>query len=381
VIGDAPHLLIFDEAPYLIQQDANFPAALQQAWDDWIQDSAVTLVLCGSHLRMMDQLAHHGSPLYGRITLPLLLEPLGFAQLRHFFPRWSAEERVAAYAMVGGVPEYYEWLEPARSLIDNLRDRVLRKPSPFLSEARYLIHDQLEQPAAHISVIRALGQGHHAFDALRLHSEGAPNKLSVYLERLRQLHLVERSVSALVRPQRVRDAKDSRWLLTDPYLRFYFRFLEPALQTDVYDPEIASALIWSQLRGFVGATAFEDLCRTWVRQAGAKQLGFTPTVVGRHHGKGVEADVVALNWDARRIMIGECKWDQDRVDATQARKLLEVTAPRVMAVLAAREGEVSAWTMQPAFFARAGFTAEATRVLDKAGALRVDLKQLDRALK
>ena len=59
---------------------------------------------------------------------------------------------MAAYAIVGGVPEYYEWLEPELSLIDNMCTRVLKKPSPFLVEGRFLLYTR-EQPALHLSII------------------------------------------------------------------------------------------------------------------------------------------------------------------------------------------------------------------------------------
>ena len=67
----------------------------------------------------METLQSHQSPLFGRLTGQWHLRPLSFASLRQFLPTWSAEERVAAYAVVGGVPAYLEWLDPERSLSDN----------------------------------------------------------------------------------------------------------------------------------------------------------------------------------------------------------------------------------------------------------------------
>ena len=51
---------------------------------------------------------HHQSPLFGRFTGQWLLEPLPFHALKEFFPNWSAAERVALYALVGGIPAYLE---------------------------------------------------------------------------------------------------------------------------------------------------------------------------------------------------------------------------------------------------------------------------------
>lgn len=340
VVDDKRHILILDEVTYAAQSDPNFYVALQHAWDQHFLHSRVILVLCGSHVRMMSELFGEGHPLFGRFTLPLYLEPLAFAQLRKFFPRWSAEERVAGYAMVGGISEYYEWLEPTLSLRDNLRQRVIQKPSPFLTEARFLLYDNLEQPAAHLSVIRAIGDGRHTFDEIRLASEGASHKLTPYLDRLRDLRLIERTVSALIRPQKRKDSKNSRWVLSDPFLRFYFRFVAPALEVEPYDAGELTELIWGQLRAFVGQTAFEEICRDWVRQVDTAKgvLPFRPTYVGRHWSKTVEADVIGIQWEARQILIGECKWDDNPVSREQARRLVDVTAPKTLADLARQAG-------------------------------------------
>ena len=381
LIGGRPHILILDEITYAVNADPNFLSALQHAWDQHFQNSAVTLAVCGSHFRAMNDLFREGNPLFGRFTLPIELEPMAFAHLRKFFPRWSAEERVAAYAIVGGVPEYYEWLEPEQSLLDNLRTRILKKPSPFLVEGRFLLHDALEQPASHLSVIEAIGAGNHAFDNIRLASEGDSHKLSAYLDRLRELRLVDRSISALVRPSKRKDSKNSRWLLADPFLRFYFRFIAPALEADVFDEAELTRTVWAGLRGFVGKTVFEDLCREWVRQASAKGslLPLRSSIVGRHWSRTVEADVIAINWEDKTLLIGECKWDDEQVTREQARKLLEHTKPAVLDDLARQLGndDTADWNVQLAYFARRGFTAEAAKFLKGQSVLAVDLKRLD----
>jgi hypothetical protein len=61
-------------------------------------------VLCGSHVRTMELIQGAQSPMFGRLTGQWHLQPLPFSALRAFLPAWSAEERIAAHAVVGGVP-------------------------------------------------------------------------------------------------------------------------------------------------------------------------------------------------------------------------------------------------------------------------------------
>lgn len=43
------------------------------------------LIICGSVVSMMEKLLGYKSPIYGRRTAQLRLEPLGFFQIRDFF--------------------------------------------------------------------------------------------------------------------------------------------------------------------------------------------------------------------------------------------------------------------------------------------------------
>ena len=170
-IGDRKHIIIIDELPYAAASDPAMLSAVQYAWDEHFLHRQVILVICGSHVHRMEELLQKESPLYGRTTRTVELGPLPFPQMKAFFLKWSAEERVAGYAIVGGIPEYYEWLESNLSLIENLRTRVVDRRSQFLAEARFPLYDQMQQPALHLSVIKAIGTGQHTFEELRHASE------------------------------------------------------------------------------------------------------------------------------------------------------------------------------------------------------------------
>src|SRR5919108_4490573 len=112
LIGGQKNILILDELPYAAEADPAMLSALQHAWDHHFKSSKLILVLCGSQVHTMETLLSHQSPLFGRMTGQWHLQPLTFSNLREFLPDWSVEERVAAYAIVGGVPAYLEWLDP-----------------------------------------------------------------------------------------------------------------------------------------------------------------------------------------------------------------------------------------------------------------------------
>ena len=114
------HILIIDEFSYAAEAEAGMLSSLQHAWDQLFQHSQLVLILCGSHVHAMEDLLTYQSPLFGRFTGQWGLRPLPYASLEEFFPAWSVEERVAGYAIVGGVPAYWTWLDRGQSLRDNI---------------------------------------------------------------------------------------------------------------------------------------------------------------------------------------------------------------------------------------------------------------------
>ena len=132
--SEGQHILILDEVQYASEADSAMLSALQHTWDQHLKQSKLIMVLCGSQVKTMESIMHQQSPLFGRFTGQWLLQPLPFSALKEFFPFWSAAERVAGYAIVGGVPAYLEWLDPERSLSDNIRDIILSPGSMFMAE-------------------------------------------------------------------------------------------------------------------------------------------------------------------------------------------------------------------------------------------------------
>lgn len=373
-LSDRRHILILDEFPYAAEADPAMLSSLQHAWDQQFKQSKVVLVLCGSHVRAMETLQAHQSPLFGRLTGHWWLQPLPFAALSEFLPSWSAEERVAAYAMVGGVPAYLEWLDPALSLVENVRQVILAPGSMWVAEPMFLLYDEVREPATHLAVLKAIGAGNHSLSEISDAALVGKAHLSAYLGRLQELRLVERRLPVTIPPAKRRRARSGRYHLCDPYFRFYFRFLAPHQDDLAYHPERVLPRIREGLRAFVGVTAFEALCRQWVAEQGrAGRLRVTVDEVGSHWSRAVQVDVVGVNWAERAILLGECKWGAGAVGRAVVRELLEAKSPRLLREL---PEEGAGWQVEHLVFARAGFTRAAETEARAAGVRLVGLAEL-----
>jgi AAA+ ATPase superfamily predicted ATPase len=316
------------------------------------------------------------------MTAQLGLKPLPFRALSQFYPRYTAAERVAVYAILGGIPAYLEKFSDGVSLSQNVREQIFSALSVFQNEALFLLQDEVREVTNYLAVIRAIGEGAHTLDAITKICGMAKNHVSTYLARLQALAFVGREVPVTVPPGK--RTTQGRYVLADAYLRFYFRFIAPnraLLEQGLYNR--LWELIAEEMRAFVGMTAFEEICRTWVlQQAATGQLPFVPDAVGRHWSPDCEIDVAAIHWRQKQILLGECKWGTAPVGRCVIRDLIEARAPRVLERLerSVPAGKEGAWQAHYVFFARAGFTQAAREQAAKDHAVLVDLARLDREL-
>jgi AAA+ ATPase superfamily predicted ATPase len=157
--GEQRHIVILDEFPYAIASEPGLPSALQNAWDHHLRFSNTVMVLCGSHVGMMGQLRDAHVPLYGRMAGPLQVRHLPFAATAAFFPRYNAEQRVAVYAMLGGVPAYLEQFSDALSLSANVRQHLFHETGLFRTDPDYLIGEQVRDLSNYQAALSAIAGG------------------------------------------------------------------------------------------------------------------------------------------------------------------------------------------------------------------------------
>jgi uncharacterized protein len=375
--GDQRRIVILDEFPYAIQSESALPSALQNAWDHHLKFSNVCLVLCGSQVGMMERLLGADAPLYGRMLGPLRVRPLPYSATYEFFPRYNAEQRVATYAILGGVPAYLEQFTDELSILQNLRLNLFRETGLFRADPDYLIGEQVRDLKVYQAVLSAIAQGARQPTEIALQADlPQHSRADPYLAQLAKMDYVRRELPATVPPNKRRTSRLSRYVLADNYLRFYFRFVRSNLNLiaqQLY--EEVEKRISEQLRAFVGLTAFEELSREWIlAQARAGHAPFGVEEVGSHWGGGVQVDVVAVSWRDKQILLGESKWQAEPVKRQVVRDLIETKTPKVLKVL---PEDGAGWQVHYAFFSRAGFTDDAASLAYAQGAQLVDLARLD----
>ena len=114
-------LIIIDEFPYMCRGNTEIPSILQNLWDHQLKDENIMIVLCGSSMSFIEkEILSEKNPLYGRATGILKLSELSYKESAEFFPNFCNEDKLVAYAVLGGIPHYLKQIDPKKSLKENI---------------------------------------------------------------------------------------------------------------------------------------------------------------------------------------------------------------------------------------------------------------------
>jgi AAA+ ATPase superfamily predicted ATPase len=158
-----------------------------------------------------------------------------------------------------------------------------------------------------------VGSGRHRLSGIAGRLGKPATSLARPLARLLDLGLVRRDLPF---GATTRDSKRTAYRLDDPFLRFWFRFVEP--NRSRLQARLVAEVARDVARGFPHHVAgvWEDLVRESVPRA--RYFGQDWGRAASWWGAGrdrvpLEVDVVAETADRRHLLVGEVKWS-DRVD-------------------------------------------------------------------
>ncbi len=306
--GPGKLLLALDEFQWTTESSPELPSVLQEAWDRrWQKSGKIMLILCGSYLGFMErEVLGKKSPLFGRRTAQMLLRPFGFREAAAFHPGWSAADHAQAYFVCGGLPAYLECFARDRSIEQNLAANFFRENGPLAREPEFLLREELREVANYHAILNAMAADGQTTNSGIAKAAGIGDRaLHYYLSTLMELGYVRRRHPL---HGAANTARETRYAVADPLLRFWFRFVYPNLsRIPVLGPERSvRELVRPGWDAFCGE-AFERLCREAIPLLHAEEKISASSTIGEYWAKDAQIDVVALRDDGC-IELGECKW-------------------------------------------------------------------------
>ncbi len=329
---EEPLVVVLDEFQYLCEDNSALPSLVQRFWDLHGKDSNLFLILCGSHVSFMErEVLAERSPLYGRRTGQLKLQPLSYRDCGRFYPEFSSREKTLIFGILGGVPSYLSRFtlentehlreEYNQSIEQNMINELLTPQGYLFDEVNFLLRTELREPRTYASILQAIASGMTRLNEISQRVGLNTTSTNKYVSVLRELGLVKRVVPLTERaPDR---SKKGLYKIADNYVKFWHRFVLPfrSLIESGNSDLVYNRMIAPNLSQYMGEI-FEDVCRQYVELHWEEKIRNAPKRVGAYWGSNLEIDIMTENLDDSN-WFGECKWWKSLVGENVLNKLIE----------------------------------------------------------
>lgn len=312
-------VLVIDEFPFLVRTNSAFPSILQNAWDEFLKDSNVMLILSGSLIGMMQKhVLSYDSPLYGRRTAQMRLTPLPFTSI-YETQNLPFEQAVEQFALTGGVPKYLEFFEDGRPLEEQLKDAVFSKNGFLYEEPNFLLKSEFLTAVNYFSIIKTIADGNHKLGKIASALGQESSSLTPYLSTLSDLGFIEKRTP--ITEKNPEKSRKGLYFIADNFLRFWFCYVYPYKgELELDNMQIVLDEIHKDFKEKFVAFAYEDICKDiFAKLCSNNTISFVPSRIGSYwlndYDGDTEINVMSVDHQNKQVFAGECKYHTKPVDA------------------------------------------------------------------
>lgn len=318
-------IFIFDEFQNFKKINISVFSIIQKYWDKYQDERNYSFLFLGSYIGLMKHLfKDYKTPLFGRSDALFNLKPLHYDVCKDILMDLEISTFVEIYSIFGGVPKYYELLEKVndRKLMNIISEQFLDIGAPLLDEGtNILISEFGTQYRIYFSIIEAIASGASTLNDISNRTGIKNTSLGPYMSDLiNEYEILVRKVPV---NEKASKSKKGRYFIKDNFFKFWFRFIHKNRGfIESGRPEYVLSKIESELNQYIGPV-FENICVEFLyRSNDEKKLQFVFRNIGSWwNRKGDEIDIVALNDDTKDILMGECKWNNRKMDVDILTKL------------------------------------------------------------
>lgn len=223
-----PLTLMIDEFQDFMFVNPSVYSSIQEIWDINKDDARMNLIVSGSsHSLMVKIFENEHEPLFGRATSKIVLRPFKTSTLKQILqehnPDCCNRDLLTLYMLTGGAPYYVSALMDSGAVTsDSMIEYAVSEDSIFLRDGRDVIALELGRGSMiYFTIMRSIASGHERRgemeDILKM-------SVGPYLERLRDEYGYVKQISPVLSKP---NSRNCRWVISDQYLKFYFRYILP----------------------------------------------------------------------------------------------------------------------------------------------------------
>ena len=319
-------ILVIDEYPYLAQAERGISSILQLYCDTVFKNIPIMIILCGSSMSFMEnQVLGYQSPIYGRRTAQMKIEPFNYFDSAAFVPRYSITDKALVHGITGGIPKYLELFDDTMSVKENVVKLFLSTAGFLYEEPSNLLKQELREPIKYNLIIEAVAKGSSRLNEISTKTGLETSAVSNYITSLISLGIMRKETAVTEE----KNKKKTIYTLLDTMFVFWYRYIlgnEYAIQT--YDAEsLYEYDIEPDLNRFMGRI-FETMCMEYlsILNSGKEnkntigRLPFKIRQIGRWWGSNPvtkseeEIDIIGINDSNSSAVFCECKFRNEQTD-------------------------------------------------------------------
>lgn len=301
--------LVIDEFQEFMTVNPSVFSDLQNLWDSYRFDTRMNLVLSGSVMSMMRRIftdAHE--PLFGRADNIINLRPFKIQVLREILKDYNAEytneDLLALYSITGGIPKYIElFCDNGYVTAESMLRFSVSYMSPFIDEGRNLLITEFGRDyGTYFSILLAIAQGHTSQAEITAALGGMA--IGGHLERLENTYnILSKFRPVLSKP----GSKNTvRFRISDPFLQFWFRFIErnrSLIELDNYND--LQNIVVRDYPTYSGLMLEKYFRQKLTEEGGFREMGsWWEAKAGK---EACEIDIVGIRTDGKSALVAEVK--------------------------------------------------------------------------
>jgi len=303
--------LVIDEFQEFLQINDSIYSDMQNIWDTYKDNSKMNLVLSGSIYSLMKKIFEDKKePLFGRTNNKIHLKPFSVKTIKEImqenYPEYTNDDLLSFYIVTGGVAKYVEILvDNAAFTLERQLGLIFDEYSLFLEEGKNLLIEEFgKEYTTYFSILSLIASSKTA----RVEIEGILDKnVGGYLDRLENEYTIIKKVKPIFAKEGSRTLK---YEIIDNFFNFWFRFIykyKSAIEIQNY--EYVKEIVYRDYTTYSGrflekyfieklkiSNKFSEIGTYWER------------------GNENEIDIVALNDEAKTMLIAEVKRRDQKID-------------------------------------------------------------------
>ncbi len=312
-------VIFIDELPWMDTPRSNFLPAFEHFCNDWVlARKNARLVVCGSATSwILDKLINNKGGLYGRVTLPLYVEPFTLHECREFFNEggYAMDEYdiIQVYMAFGGIPYYLDMFRRGLSVPQNFDAILYGHRAPLRDEFDKLFSSQFSSPEEMQKIVMILSEKRSGFTREEISTKGNFTSGGGLTRMLTAL-----TNSTFITSYMPFGERTTKYRLSDMFCLFYLKHVKDNQDATSYWQSFYNSPAAFSWAGY----AFEDVCFAHIRQI-KRALGIGDVITresswivpGTKTERGMQIDLL-IDRDDRKLCLCEMKFKQDLFSVT-----------------------------------------------------------------